>query len=131
MGGYGMAGGAWILTGLGGAAVTTAGAGTRTLLKAIPTEALRLEVGKAQTTAVLRMENGSWTREDVAERIRSFDDFDHELQAELARGNEAERPRCGANSYGGGEEEDPQGRARLDCGADGIVDHVGPLYAPT
>jgi hypothetical protein len=84
VGGYGMAGGAWVLTGLGGAAATTAGIGAGKLLRGAGPEALRVEVAKAQTTAVLHMESGAWTRDDVGERLHGFDEFDRELSDDLA-----------------------------------------------
>jgi hypothetical protein len=84
VGGYGMAGGAWVLTGLGGAAATTAGIGAGKLLRGAGPEALRVEVAKAQTTAVLHMESGAWTRDDVSERLHGFDEFDRELSNDLA-----------------------------------------------
>ncbi len=85
VGGFGMAGGIWVLSGLEVAVVVATGTGARAsaLVRAAPPEALRLEVAKAQTTAVFRMENGSWTRQDVAERLRGFDDRKHDLEADL------------------------------------------------
>jgi hypothetical protein len=84
MGGFGMAGGTWVLAGLGSAAVATAGAGARELVRTVPPEVILVEVAKCQTTVVLGMENGSWSRDDVLSQLKGLDELKHDVENDLA-----------------------------------------------
>jgi len=42
-----------------------------------------MEVAKCQTTTMLRMENGSWTRDEVTARLSGLDDLVKELEGDL------------------------------------------------
>lgn len=97
VGGFGMAGGTWVLAGLGTAAVATAatgiGAGMKQMIQDAPLETIRLEVAKCQATTVLRMENGSLPRTVVAERLAGLDDLRRELEKDLTTERELNDPR--------------------------------------
>jgi hypothetical protein len=82
--GLGMAGGTWVLTGLTGVAIATTGYGATEMLHSITPEALRIELAKCQTTVVIGMQNGSWTRDDVRSRLSGFEALKRSLEQELS-----------------------------------------------
>jgi hypothetical protein len=84
IGNFQLAGGGWLVAGVRSAASSSARAGARKLVSVAPAAAIRIEVAKWQTWAALRMEDGAWSRGDVAAQLEKLDELEKDIARDLA-----------------------------------------------
>jgi hypothetical protein len=83
IGNFQLAGGGWLVAGVRSAASSSARAGARKLVSVAPAAAIRVEVAKWQTWAALRLEDGAWSRDDVAAQLEKLDELEKGVERDL------------------------------------------------
>jgi hypothetical protein len=121
MGGLRLATGGWLVAGVKSAASSSAKAGARRLVNVAPAGAVRVEVAKWQTRVALLVENGCWSKDDVAGQLERLEEVHKEVEEDLA----AERK---LNDPGANRIRDLEDKVRaIAAGRDWLTRRMQPL----